>query len=142
MPGSFVTFARGPISDGSSDFLFITLWDNYGAFSGGMVAPGTYPIVGVDTNFVDCGLCVYLLSDFDDQGTPETGDDTYTQVYMAQSGTVVLDSVSGNLVGSIDDMMLRHVTVPDAPGEMSTDHSSGCRTRITSATFDAPITEQ
>src|SRR5687767_355522 len=84
MPGSFVTYARGPVADGSSDLLVITLWDGYGAFAGGPVTAGTYEIVGVDTNYIDCGLCVYVLADFDDQGTPDPGDDTFAQIYMAE----------------------------------------------------------
>jgi hypothetical protein len=142
MPGSFVIYARGPLADGSPDLLFLTLWDGYGAFAGGAVAAGTYTIAGVDASFVDCGLCVYVLSDFDDQGNQDPSDDTYTQVYMAESGTVILDSVTGNLSGSLDDVTFRHVRLPDAPGEMQTDHPSNCHAHLAGATFDAPIIEQ
>lgn len=51
------------------------------------VEPGTYNLQGDDTDYAWCGACVYLAVD-DDGSAPSV-------LYMAQKGTLKIDSVSG-----------------------------------------------
>ena len=120
------------------DILNIQMYDGFGAFAGGVVAPGTYTITGDDLNYKTCGLCLFVrtnLSDYPNSfaGTP-TGDDGY----YVTGGTVVISAVTPNIVGTVADLTFEHVTV--AADYTSTPHADGCVSAITSASFDVAPT--
>jgi hypothetical protein len=86
------------------DYLLVTLWEGYGAMSGGS-APGTYVIEGDETNIEDCGVCVRLVTDYDTED--DVLSDT-TQIFMATGGTVTLTEIgtagSGNFTAEVSDL--------------------------------------
>jgi hypothetical protein len=109
----------------SPDVLQIELWDNYGAFAGGAVTPGTYTLAGAELTIESCGVCVSLFADI----ASETG-----RGYFATGGTVTIDSLSPNLKGSVANLTLVEWDVnTDAPV------ANGCSTAIPAATFDAVV---
>jgi hypothetical protein len=71
---------------GTGDVVQLELWDNLGAFKGGVVRAGTFELAGDDASLLSCGVCVRAIGD---KGTPEE------QEYFATSGTVVVTSVGG-----------------------------------------------
>ncbi|MBZ0234805.1 MAG: hypothetical protein K8M05_20920, partial [Deltaproteobacteria bacterium] len=68
---------------GSDEVVGVELWDNLGAFAGGAVRAGTFPITGVETSYSTCGVCVIAQGAID--GT--------TQVFSATSGSVEVVAV-------------------------------------------------
>jgi hypothetical protein len=117
----------GSLGDG--DYLLVELWDGFGAFSGGAVRTGTFEIGGADAAAESCGACVFVLADVD-----ETGEDA-AQVYLAQSGTLVVDSVLPNLTGSLAGLSLHEIDV-----ESDAVLADGCTSTIESVSYDAPVT--
>lgn len=117
--------------DPAPDVLIIQLWDNYGPFVGGPVAPiDSYAITGMDTDWTRCGACVAIAADMSPMGQP-------AQLYVAESGTITITNVTGNVTGNISSVSLRHVDILPGPTQM--DNPSGCDTTITSWSFDATI---
>jgi hypothetical protein len=110
------------------DELSISLWDDYGVFEGTVPSPGTYSITGADTDLGDCGVCVTIAGDVD------LSDDTERQLLMAQSGTVVIDSITGEMSGNLAEVVLAEINPATElliPG--------GCQTVIPSLNFRAPL---
>jgi hypothetical protein len=67
------------------DVLQIELWDGRGAFTGGLVVPGTYPITGAELSRDTCGICVRGL------GGKGTADE---MEYFATGGSVTVTTVT------------------------------------------------
>lgn len=72
---------------GSMDHVQIELWDGRGAFTGGAVAVGTYPITGAELDPATCGVCVRGLGD---RSAPTQKE------YFATSGQVQVTAVGGS----------------------------------------------
>jgi len=72
---------------GTDDVVQLELWDNLGAFKGGVVRAGTFQISGEDASLGTCGVCVRALGG---KGTAEQ------QEFFATSGTVEVMSVGGS----------------------------------------------
>jgi hypothetical protein len=127
----FASIAPGPMVD----VVSIQLWPGLGAFAGGL-APGTYPIAGVETDFYSCGACAMVVADFD------LVNNTFEQQLMASSGTLQIDMVSttvGQMVtGSLTNARFREVTLNDQT-QTQTDVAAGCTTEIDSVSFAATI---
>ncbi len=111
------------------DVLDVQLLDERGVFAG-PVAPGTYEITGAETNSKTCGACVYVLADI----VPMVGAKKF---YLAQSGTLVVDSITPELSGS-----LSNVTVQEIDLNTGAPVTGGCTATIEAATFSAPLTIQ
>ncbi len=111
------------------DELVLELYDNAGAFSGGVVAPGTYTITGDELNYATCGVCVRLF-------TEDVADDGY----LATGGTVTITELSPNVVATLSDLTFEHVTI-DATTFESTPAEDGCTTSVTSVAFDVSTAE-
>lgn len=110
------------------DELSVSVWDDYGVFEGTVASPGTYVISGVETDLSDCGVCVTIAADADPDG------DSQRQLLIAQSGTVVIDSLTNEMSGHLTDVVLAEinpVTEVPVPG--------GCQTAIPSLNFRAPL---
>ncbi|MGE0867656.1 MAG: hypothetical protein AB7P03_03780 [Kofleriaceae bacterium] len=105
------------------DVLFINLKDDRGVFAGG-ITTGTFSISGVETDFVDCGLCVSIIADL----VPMVGP---TKFYAATSGTVTLTATTPP-AGSAENLTFREVLVD------GTDVAGGCTSTIGSISFMQP----
>lgn len=108
------------------DALSLQLWDDRGPFSG-QVTTGSFTLGGAEANFNSCGTCVTIVADI----VPMQGP---TEFYIAQSGTLQIDSIEGTLSGSVSDLTL-------VKFDLSTGApiSDGCDTAIASASFSAPL---
>lgn len=107
------------------DVLSLQLWDDKGAFAG-PVSPGTYTIGGADANFGTCGLCVTVLGDI----VPMMGA---REFYIAQSGTVVIDTVEPTLAVTVSDLVFSKF---ELTGNTLV---TGCDTTIASAELSATL---
>jgi hypothetical protein len=118
------------------DMLIVELYDGFGAFEGGDVTTGVFPLTGEETVTESCGVCVYLYADASlVDGTPVDRE----KDYIATAGTVTIDSIAGNLTGSIADLELTEIdpnSIEGAPLE------GGCTSGSASVTFDALIQEE
>jgi hypothetical protein len=108
------------------DALSLQLWDDRAPFTG-QVTTGSFTLGSADANFNTCGTCVTIVADI----VPMQGP---TEFYIAQSGTLQIDSVDGTLSGSVSDLTL--VKFDLATG---TPISDGCDTTIASASFSASL---
>lgn len=120
----------GPLEDGMpGDHISLELWEGYGPFAGGL-RTGTFSIAGDETDYSVCGLCAIIATDYD--GT------NYRDTYMAQSGSITITSVDGSISGTMSNVTFRHVLL-DADTGAQSEAGTGCTTRITSASFTAPL---
>ena len=118
-----------PGSGALPDELQVQLWDNYGAFLGGVAAPGTYPISGPETSVDTCGVCVIVFADVDPTAGPASA-------YIAQAGSVQVDSITTSFTGAVSGVPgFQHFN--DDTGTVIND---GCTTQLQSADFDSAIT--
>ncbi len=99
-----------------------------GVFADGLV-PGTYTLSGDELSYETCGACILLFANAEDDNA---------QIYMATGGTLKLDSVQGQLTGSVSNLTFQHVTI-DEKSLVTTPVNDGCVSAITSASFDAVI---
>ncbi len=132
-PGSMGTlkvYRMTAVLDGAAmpDALQVELWDNYGAFAGGAVTAGTFTIAGAETEYDTCGVCVVLYGDVD----PATG--AVGEFYLAESGTVQIDSIAGTLTGSISGVSFRKLDPMTG-----TPIADGCASAMGGASFSSMI---
>jgi hypothetical protein len=118
------------------DQLQLELFDGSSFPGAADPVPGTYDLVGSETIYDNpggCGICVRIFTQIDANGG------NHSRIYMASAGTLRLTMTEGRLVGSLEDVELRHVNIGSSPMFTTTDNSSGCTTRIDRADFDLPI---
>ncbi|HEU5058133.1 MAG TPA: hypothetical protein VFU21_16490 [Kofleriaceae bacterium] len=115
----------GAFVDESGDQILVELWDEFGAFDGGTVTTGTFEIAGAETAVDSCGVCVYLYGDVAG-GLPQ-------QSYLAQSGTVVIEQLLPEMVGSVGGLTFQELDGEDNLVE------GGCTSSLESASFTAPV---
>jgi hypothetical protein len=113
------------------DAFEIALYAGYGVFGAGAVTPGTYDIALDEPSLATCGACGLVLADNATTVTDPNG------VYFAASGTVTITSLGPDVTGSVDNLVLNHVTVDGSTGD--TTIVGDCQTTITHADFDGPI---
>jgi len=77
---AFVTLPDAPTS-----YVQIELYDKVGAFAGGTVRTGSFP---VDTDPATCGVCVRGMGD---KGATDAKE------YFATTGTVTISAIGGNM---------------------------------------------
>lgn len=118
-----ITVVLDPGPPGKDDF-FIKLVPGKGVFAAG-VAAGTYPIAGVDTNFINCGLCTNLIADIIASSGP-------SKFYFTDSGTMTLTQVTPPIQGSAQNL---HFVEVDLSGNVV---PGGCTASIASVTFSTP----
>ncbi len=106
------------------DTFFLKMVAGKGVFAGGIM-PGMYSIAGVDTEYLNCGLCVHIIADIVAGSGP-------SKFYFAQSGTVMLTSTSGTIAGSAQDLALVEI-------DLGTGQPVGtCTASIDSISFATP----
>ncbi len=115
--------------EAAPDFLVLELYDDYGPFAGGDVVPGTYEIGEEDAAIDSCGLCAYVYADVDE------GTGTAQELYLAQSGTVVIEQVEPELVGSITGATFAEID----PVE-ETLVADGCATALDDVAYTVALT--
>jgi hypothetical protein len=125
-----ILFGAALNADQVPDYLYIDLWQDYGAFTGSDIAIGQYTISGDETKLSSCGTCVYI-------GADETEDAT-GEYYVAQGGVLNLTSVSGQLKGTLQNITLVSVD-KDEDGDATDNVNGNCQTHIDSASFEVAI---
>jgi hypothetical protein len=118
-----ITVTLDPGPPGKDD-LFLKLVPGTGVFTGG-VAPGTYTLAGVDTNFTTCGLCTNLIADITTSGP--------SKFYFADSGTVTFTSVIPPIAGSAQNLHFAEIDI-----NTGAKIAGGCTATIASITFSTP----
>lgn len=133
-PDAKVIDLTGTAANGQQpDLISIELWDGLGAFAGGDAATGTFTISGDDTKFVTCGICMYIHAD----ATVAEGTVLDSRKdYVATGGSITIDSIAGNLTGSVTDLTFTELDLSDPQGGPL---EGGCQTAVPSATFDVAI---
>jgi len=111
------------------DDFFVKLVAGRGAFSGGALTTGTFPIAGADASMLGCGLCINIIADIVVNMGP-------TKFYYPDSGTVTLTSATAAtstttsmIAGSAQDL---HFVETDGAG---TPIQGGCTSTIKSIIF-------
>jgi len=124
---TFFTYVGGVNADAQPDVLGLELYANFGAFAGGPIATGTYPITGDELNYASCGVCVRLLTDFTGSAFADDG-------YMATAGSVTITSINP-LAATVSGIAFEHVTIDANNNFTSTAHADGCTSALTAATL-------
>ena len=104
---------------GSMDVVQVELWDGLGAFTGGTVAVGTYPITGAELAPATCGVCV--------RGLGDKGQSTQKE-YFATGGSVQITAVGGN--GAPISATLTDATFAEIDPTARTPVSGGCTASV------------
>ncbi len=117
-------------SGATSDVLDIQLIQGSGVFASSPPAPGTFALLGAETQLATCGACVVL-----EVGVPR-------EYFVAQSGTLVIDALgpsgTGSFQASLSSVTLARVMIDPTTNE-STVENDGCQTSITAASWNTPI---
>jgi len=117
------------VDEAAPDFLVLELYDDYGPFAGGDVLPGTYEIGAEDAAVDSCGICAYVYADVDE------GTGAAQELYLAQSGTVVIEQVEPEIVGSISGATFAEVD----PAEEAL-VAGGCDTALEDVAYTVALT--
>jgi hypothetical protein len=110
------------------DDFFVKLEPGKGAFAGGALKTGTFPITGADASFTSCGLCIDIIADIVANQGP-------TKFYAADSGTVTLTSASATgaspskIAGSAQNLHFVETNLDGTPVP------GGCTATIASIAF-------
>jgi len=105
--------------------LQVELWDDRGVFAGAIGTTGTFTIEGAETDPDTCGVCVFLIGEHLSDGSVAT--------FLAQSGTVTIDQLSGTMSGSVADLTFTEVGLYN-------EALGACDASLDGASFSAPIT--
>lgn len=123
-----------------NDYLSVELWKGSPPFGDDPIAPaaGVDLSSSVQSQYMTCGVCVYLDAQYDD----ETGDVAGT--YMANAGTadittvnMTVDAAMSQLAGSLSSVNMVHVDF--GQGGLTTPNADGCTTSVLSYTFDVAV---
>ncbi|HEY4240953.1 MAG TPA: hypothetical protein VGM88_14115 [Kofleriaceae bacterium] len=125
-------------ADTAPDILDISLYNMYGAFTGGF--PTTFPasvdISGDETDFTTCGACVQIAGD----ATQDSGDGAD---YMANAGTLTLNALSNSAIDiSLSNVTLRHVDYTVNSSMQVTaqaDDADGCMSSVGSYSYSGTV---
>lgn len=84
----------------------LKLYKGRGLFAEGVTA-GTYNITGADTRYPDCDACIFMYAE---------KDELPYAFFMAESGTIQLETVGAELTGRVENVVLRMIDlVYDGP---------------------------
>jgi hypothetical protein len=115
---------------GATDYVQLDLWDNKGAFAGGTVKVGTYPITGNDAAYATCGICVRGLGDKGTTGQKE---------YFATGGTVNVTAIGGN--GLPIAATLSNLTLVEVDATTHAPVASGCTASVASTQVSGTVVQ-
>jgi hypothetical protein len=113
---------------GSDETVQVELWDNLGAFAGGLVAVGTYPLTGPELSYATCGVCVVATAT----------DGVSTQTYFATGGTVevvALGPVGSPLTVEITDVTFGQID----PAANNAPVPNGCSASMAGGSISGPL---
>jgi hypothetical protein len=118
------------------DQLWLLLYGGYGVFGTNPgvdpVTVGTFDIANDVFTYATCGACLFVMAN----NTTDLADPN--GVYLASAGTLTITSLSPNVTGSVDNLVLQHVTIDGTT--LDTTAVGDCTTTITHADFDVPAT--
>ncbi len=84
--------------EGSTTNLRIETWDAFG----GVTGPGTYTIKAADTNYADCGVCIFSETAEDGEFWPQAGDTVeFTSLTTGPDG--IGKAFAGTFVGTLSN---------------------------------------
>lgn len=104
---------------GTTDIVQLELWDNLGAFSGGVVRTGTFTISGADASPLTCGVCVRAIGDKSTAAAQE---------FFATSGTVEVTQIGG--AGQPISAVITNASLVQIDPTTRAVVSSGCTTSL------------
>ena len=103
----------------------------FGDFDGSDLRTGVFAISGDNTDYTACSFCAVIYADNGSDGKPAA-------LYVADSGSVTVTSVTGTIAGSVSNLTFQNVTIGNDGTQMAAD---SCVSAITSANFSAPLTQ-
>lgn len=115
---------------GAMDFIQVELWDGSGAFTGGAVHTGTFPISGMETDYNTCGVCVRGI------GHKGAAD---VQEYFAASGTVTVTSVGAG--GTTFAASVSNIGFVQIDQTMHKAVSGGCSANVAGAQISGTVVD-
>ncbi|MFH0902481.1 MAG: hypothetical protein V2A73_17770 [Pseudomonadota bacterium] len=131
---SFITVEGDLDVANRPDILSITLANGYGVMLGGF-RTGSYYIDSTEAQYKTCGMCMLIWSDYD------RSRNVYRQLFMAQSGSVSIYSVSENL-----DIELSNVEFSEVELIGNNDETvlidKGCKSHLSYTYISVPISEE
>jgi len=115
---------------GNADALLISLHDNKGGH-GMLQAPGIYQLTSADSKLETCGFCVLAGADY------SATTKSFAQDYVASThGQLqITTATTTQLIGSIQDLVLRHVRL-DTAMNTTTPVEDGCTTTMSEIDFN------
>lgn len=122
------------------ELLIIQLWDGFGAFEGGQIAPGDFTFSGPEVTVNTCGVCVFLLAN----AALVNGQLQFDKQYIATGGSITVEDIgeraggeiTGSYAGTITDLTLSEVDPQSTDGGAL---SGGCQSSIEEISWDAAI---
>lgn len=117
------------------DFIQLTLYEGYGAFSTGLT-PKTVQLTGDEAAYATCGACLFMFTDLH-QGAGSGVE--ITDYYMPTAGTLTLTSVADQFEGTISGLMLQHMVIS---GNDLVPANDGCVASVPTLTMNAAIEAQ
>jgi hypothetical protein len=112
---------------GTDEIVQVELWDNLGAFTGGLVAVGTYPLTGAELDYNTCGVCVL-------GGSTDAG---VTQEYFATGGSV--EVVALGPVGQPLTVRVSNITFGEVNPTDGTPIAGGCTAALAGGQISGPL---
>ncbi|MBT8492245.1 MAG: hypothetical protein KJO07_04225, partial [Deltaproteobacteria bacterium] len=114
VPGSMGTLRQTEIGgfimpEAEDAQLIVMLRDGFGTFTDGERSTGTFEIGVEDSVQNECGVCVYIIATHLYNGS--------LAVFTAQSGTVQVDSIEGNMTASVSDIYFEETGIWDPAEE-------------------------
>jgi hypothetical protein len=114
----------------AGDYVQVELWDGRGAFTGGTVRTGIFPISGNDADLTKCGVCV--------RGIGEKGA-TGTKEYFATGGMVNVTAVGAN--GTPISATLSNLTFVELDTGTLKPVSGGCMATVAATKIDGTVVQ-
>lgn len=123
-----------------NDVLSVELWQGAPPFDTGPIAAtsGVDLSDSVQSQYMTCGVCVYLDAQFDDETFESNG------TYLANAGTaditavdMVVSPAMSKLAGTLSSVNMVHVDF--GQGGLTTPNPDGCTTSLLSHSFDEAV---
>ncbi len=107
----------------------LELWDGLGAFAGGAVRTGTFPITGAETDYATCGVCVRAIGD---KGAADA------KKYFATGGSVQVTAAGA--AGTPLSAVITGVTLAEVDA-MDKRVAGGCTASVAHVQIDGTSTD-
>src|SRR5262249_52916122 len=115
---------------GAMSYVQLELWDNTGAFAGGLVHTGTFQISGVETDYNTCGVCIRGIGD---KGATDAKE------YFGTSGTVNVTAVGSN--GAPISATISNVGFVEIDANMHKPVAGGCMAHLANTAVSGTVVQ-